>query len=82
MEKRLAFFSMQYTWNIHISANAKECLHADLFAEMAAIIVKVFKQAICRSAWLSFPCNIAGKFTLVQMQMDVCMQIFLQKWEL
>ena len=67
---------------MNIIANANDCLHAGFFAEMRAIIVKVFKQAICRNAWLSFPYNIPGKFTLVQMQMDACMQIFLQKWEL
>ena len=46
---------------MNISANATELLHADFFAEMGAIICKVFKQANCRNAWLSFPCNIPGK---------------------
>ena len=67
---------------MNITANATECLHAESFAEMGAIMCKVFRQAICRNAWLSFPCNIPGEFTLLQMQMNFCMQIFLQKWEL
>ena len=46
---------------MNISANANGCLHAEIFAEMGAIICKVFKQAICRNAWLSFPSNIPGK---------------------
>ena len=44
-----------------ITANATECLHADFLAEVGAIICKVFKQAICRNAWLSFPYIIPGK---------------------
>ena len=67
---------------MNIIANANECLHADFLAEMGAIICKVFIQAICRNAWLSFPCTISGKFTLLQMEMNFCKQIFLQKWEL
>ena len=77
MQERLAFISMQYTWNIHISANANEFLHEAFFAEIVAIIFEVFKQAIWRNAWLSFPCNIPGIFTLVQMQRNVLMQIAL-----
>ena len=46
---------------MNISAKANKSLHADFLAEMGAIICKVFKQAICRNAWLSFPCNIPGK---------------------
>ena len=77
-QERLAFFSMQYTWKIYISANANECLHAESFVEMGAIICKVFKQAICRNAWLSFPCKITLKINIIE-----CVNAdFLQKLEL
>ena len=50
LQEHLPFLSMKYTWKIQIITNANECLHADLFAEIGAIFVEVFKQAICRNA--------------------------------
>ena len=53
-----------------------------LFAEIGALICKVYKQAIWRNTWLSFAWSISGKCTLLERQMNFCMQIFLQKFEL
>ena len=57
-------------------------MHADSFAEIEALICKVFKQAFGRNTWLSVGWSIPGKCSLLERQIIVWMQIFLQRLEL
>ena len=67
---------------MHIIRNANSLLHADSFAEYGALIWKVFKQAFGRNTWLPVAWSIPGKCTLLERQIIVWMQIFLQRLEL
>ena len=73
---------MKYIWKIHIIRNANALLHADSFAEIGALICKVFKQAFERNTWLPVGWSIPGKCTLLERQIMFWMQIFLQRLEL
>ena len=53
-----------------------------LFAEIGALICKVYKQAIGRNTWLSFASCLPRKCTLLERQMNFCMQNLLQQLEL
>ena len=57
-------------------------MHADSFAEIGALICKVFKQAFGRNTLLPVAWSIPGKCTLLERQIIVWMQIFLQRLEL
>ena len=67
---------------MHIIRNANSLLHADSFAEIGALICKIFKQAFGRNTWLPVGWSIPGKCTLSERQIIFWMQIFLQRLEL
>ena len=76
----MASCCMKYTWRMQIFGKANEFLHADFVAEIGALICKVYKQVIGRNTWLSFALIIPGKCTLLERQMNFCMQPFCRNW--
>ena len=82
MEEHLASCCMKYTRKMHIIGKANELLHADLFAESGGWICKFYEQEIRWNTWLSFAWSISGKCTLLETQINFCMQTLLQILEL